>query len=563
MLLYTRRRVLSIVNTVKDIERLRQITVVLVKHGFGELVARTDLGALMPGRKAEGADDDPKKIRFAERLRLTLQELGPSFIKLGQIISTRPDLIPADVIAELKKLQDDVPAMPIEDVRATIEETLGASAADLYRAFDDTPLACASIGQVHRARLADPAGGPDLEVVVKVQRPRIRNTIERDLDLLYFLARVIERAIPESKIYSPVGLVGEFDRAIMAELDFGIEADNAEKFARHFEGSEIVRFPRVHREASGKKVLTLEFFDGKKIQPAVAAGASGERIAKNALAVIAQMIFEDGFFHADPHPGNVLILGAPDAPVLGMLDLGLVGRLSPEMRDKAVDLMVAAVRADHAALADALLAMGKPRGKVDMPAFRAEVAQLSEKYLSKSLAEVEMAALIRDLVQGAIKYEIEMPTEMLMVGKSLMTVEGIGKEIYPELDVWTEMRPYFLKILWRRYHPEKIGRELLRGVGELSTAARNLPAQVHHILEDLRAGQLEVRSIDPNLPGAADRLGRRLYAAVTIGSFTVAGAGLLAVGRHERLGWTLVGLAGAQLLFHVVGDLKRKYVKRG
>jgi ubiquinone biosynthesis protein len=547
-----------LLSAIKDVDRLRQIALVLVKHGFGELIARTNLGALVPGRRP--TEDEPRRVSFAVRLRLALQDLGPSFIKLGQIISTRPDLIPADVVAELKKLQDDVPAISIDDVRATIEETLGAPAAEIYRSFEEQPLACASIGQVHRAVLVE--DGVERQVVVKVQRPRIRDVIERDLDLLYFLARVIERAIPESKIYSPVGLVGEFDRAIMSELDFGVEADNAERFAKNFAGNETVRFPRVHRAASGKKVLTLEFFDGKKIQPAVAAGARGDAIARNALGVIAQMIFEDGFFHADPHPGNILILGPPETPVLGLLDLGLVGRLTPEMRDKAVDLMVAAVRGENDALADALLAMGKPRGRVDMPAFRAEVARLSERYLGKSIKDVEVSALIRDLVQGAVQFEIEMPTEMLMVGKALMTVEGIGKEIYPELDVWTEIRPYFLKLVWQRYHPERLGRELLRRAGELGVAARDLPKQVNHILEDLRSGRLEVRSVDPNLPGAADRLGRRIYSSVAIGSFTLAGAGLLAAGRHEQLGWTLLAIAGGQLLLHVFGDLKRKYVRR-
>jgi ubiquinone biosynthesis protein len=273
------------------------------------------------------------------------------------------------------------------------------------------------------------------------------------------------------------------------------------------------------------------------------------------------MIFDDGLFHADPHPGNILILGPPEAPIIGMLDLGLVGRLGSDLRDKAIDLMIAAVRADEAALADALLAMGRPRGPIDQNAFRAEVSTLSRKYLNRPLKEVEISALIRDLVQGAVKYDIEMPTEMVMVGKALMTVEGIGKEIYPDLDVFSEVRPYFMKLLWKRYHPERLAREGLRILADLGTATRSLPAQIHQILEDLRAGRLEVKTADPNLPGASDRLGRRLYAAITIGAFTVSGAGLLAVNRHTGLGWMLLGLAGLQLAAHLLGDLKRKYHK--
>ncbi len=554
---------LSIVTAVKDIERLRQITTVLARHGFGEVLARAGLGggAKEPPEGDGQGEAVRRRISVAERLRLALQDLGPSFIKLGQIVSTRPDVIPADVIVELKKLQDNVPAMALDDVKATIAETLGAPIEEIFASFVDAPLACASIGQVHRATLVPTGETEPVQVVVKVQRPRIRHTIERDLDLLYFLAHVVERAIPESRIYSPVGLVGEFDRAIMAELDFTVEASNAEAFAANFAGNAIVRFPRVYKQASGKKVLTLEFFDGQKVYAAVAGGASGEVIAKAAVAIIAQMIFEDGLFHADPHPGNILILGPPEAPVVGMIDLGLVGRLSPEMRDRTIDLMIAAVRNDDGALADSLLAMGRPRGKVDQGAFRAEVSMLARKYLNRPLHEIEISAMIRDLVQGAVKYEIEMPTEMLMVGKALMTVEGIGKEIHPTLDVFSEVRPYFMKLLWKRYHPERLAREGLRILSDLATATRNLPVQVHQILEDLRSGRLELKTSDPQLPGAADRLGRRIYSSVVVAAMTVSGAGLLAAGRHEGLAWTLLGLAGGQMFLHVVGDLRRKYHK--
>jgi ubiquinone biosynthesis protein len=550
---YAARAMASLISAVKDIDRLRQITTVLARHGFGELLARMGLG----GAAVAEVGGEKRKVSFAERMRLAIEELGPSFVKLGQIVSTRPDLIPPDVITELKKLQDSVPPMSIEDVRQTIQETLGAPAEEIYRGFDDRPLASASIGQVHRARLAVDEEG-EVEVVVKVQRPRIRQTIERDLDLLYFLARVVERAIPESKLYSPVGLVSEFDRAIMAELDYTVEADNAERFARNFLGNPVVRFPRVFRGATGKRVLTLEFFPGKKIYAAVTDGASGAAIADHALAIIAQMIFEDGFFHADPHPGNVLIMGPNEEPVIGMLDLGLVGRLTPEMRDKLIDLMVAAVRAEPAGLADALLSVGRPRGKVDLDAFRAEVARLSERYLGRPIKEIEVAAMIRDLVDGAVRFDIEMPTEMLMVGKALMTVEGVGKEIHPDLDVWSTLRPYFLKLVWKRYHPERLAREALRVLAQLGTATTNLPRQINAILEDLHRGRLEVKVKDDGLPAAGDRLGRRIYASVTVAAFTLAGSLLVALGENELLGIVLLALAGAQLLFHLWGDLRRK-----
>jgi ubiquinone biosynthesis protein len=525
-----------LLSTVANIDRLRQITQVLVKHGFGELVARTDLGALVPFRKEEASA--APKVSFAERLRLALQELGPSFIKLGQILSTRPDLLPADLIVELKKLQEDVPPITFEEVKQEIEETVGAPIAEVFAEFEEKPLASASIGQVHRARLKD-----DTRVAVKVQRPRIRATIERDLDLLYLMARLLERAVPESTIYSPTGMVSAFDRAITAELDYTVEAGNAEKFTRNFADNPIVRFPRVYRELSGKKVLVAEFFDGLHLDEAMKRGYSGERIAKDSVGIIAQMIFVDGLFHADPHPGNLRILGTPEAPIVGMLDLGLVGALSPDMREKALNMMMAAVKKDPDELADALLAMGRPRGKVDREAFRIEVARLADVHLGKPLKEMEVAALVRDLVQGAVKFEIEMPVEMLMVGKALMTVEGIGKSIYPDLDVFAEARPFFLKLVWQRYSPEKVGLKLLRAASRLSGAATDLPLLLQEVLDDLRRGHIRVQAEDPGLGRAAERLGRRIALGL-MGAALVGGGTALYLGGHVRLGAVFFGLSG-------------------
>jgi len=552
----------ALLTTVGNIDRLRQITQVLVKHGFGELVARTDLGALVPFRKS---DDAAPRISFGARLRLSMQELGPTFVKLGQILSTRSDLIPADVVLELKKLQEDVPPIAFDAVRAEVEETIGAPIGEVFAAFDETPLASASIGQVHRARLKAAEGGGEVDVAVKVQRPKIRNTIERDLDLLYLMARLLERAVPESSIYSPTGLVAEFDRAITAELDYTVEAGNGEKFAKNFAGDPRVRFPRVYREVSGKKVLVAEFFDGHHIDKATRElGYSGERIAKNAVQIIAKMIFVDGIFHADPHPGNIRILGTPEEPIVGLLDLGLIGTLSPDMRDKAIDLMLGAVKKDVDELADALLAMGKPRGKVDRDAFRAEVARLSETHLGKPLKEIQLAAMIRDLVQGAVKFEIEMPVEMLMVGKSLMTVEGIGKSIYPELDVFEEAKPFFLKLLWARYSPEKIGQRLLKAASRLSGAASDVPPLLAEVLDDVRRGRLKLQAEDPGLQRAAERLGRRIALGV-MGSALIGSGTWVYLQGHPRMGWlffTLAAIASLGAWGRIPDSLRERFKKR-
>lgn len=543
----------SLLNTVRDIERLRQIVVVLVRHGFGEVVQRSGLGSLVPA----GSSGQSPKVSVGERVRLVLQELGPSFVKLGQIVSTRPDVIPHEILVELKKLQSHVPPVPFDELRAEVERELGAPIADVFLAFDEVPLASASIGQVHRARLKPPAGEPidgrAIDVVVKIQRPGIRAVVERDVELLLLLARAIERSIPESRIYSPVALVTEFDRAITSELDFGLEADHAERFARNFESDSKARFPAVYRSASGKKILTIEYFDGKNVYDAVASGFPGEKIAKTAVHVILKQVFEDGFFHADPHPGNVLIMGEPERPVLGLVDLGQVGRLTTELRDRTIDLMVAVVRQDTQAIADCLYAIGRPTRRIDRTKYDAEVALLSERYLGKPLKDIELSFLIRDIVQGAVKYGLEIPPDFLLVGKALMTVEGIGKEIYPDLDIFSEVRPYFMRLLRLRYSPERLGNDALRIMTRLSGAANTMPEQVTEILDDLRKGRLAVVTSNPAIPSAVDLLGRRIFHGLVVASLIGGGSVLLASGHtsHYIVGALLLLLAMVWLFGHL------------
>lgn len=568
---------ISVVSAVRDLNRLREISSVLVRHGFGEVVARAGFGR-KPKVRVDGRSEPPSvrgdelapeistdelekgeeekgRVSRGERIRLVLQELGPSFIKLGQIASTRQDVIPPDVLAELKKLQDDVPAVPFEEVRKVIESSLGRTISETFVSFDETPLATASIGQVHRAVIEHE--GKKEEVVVKVQRPGVADTVMRDLELLHMMAAALERTIPETRVYSPIGLVQQFDRSITSELNFMIEGENGERFAKNFEGNEVVAFPKVYKQASSKQVLTLEFFDGRKVDRALADGYDGKLIAKRATGVVIKQIFEHGFFHADPHPGNIIILGPKDKPVVGLIDLGMVGRLSPELRDRTVDMMLAAVRKDSYAVADALYAIGRPTKKVDMREYRQEAAMLAEKYLGRPLKEIELSAMIRDLVQGAMKYDIEIPTDFMLVGKALMTLEGIGKQLDPDLDVFGEAAPHFQEILKQRYSPQRIGNELIRGVEQLSRVGYDLPLQMREVLDDLRLGRMQVQAPDPTLSGAADRLGRRVFSGLVVAGALMAGAILLP--HREAMPFTvaLFSTALLVLIVHVLRDMRR------
>ncbi len=550
----------SLVHAARDIARIREISTVLARHGFGEIVQRVGLA---PRRnKSEDSDapsSESRQLSLAVRCRKVLEDLGPSFVKLGQIASTRPDVLPADLIVELEKLQDSVPPITFEEVKAQVEVSLGAPLEDIYEHFDEKPMAAASVAQVHRARLRTDDGMRD--VVVKVQRPGISEKVASDVDMLHSFAALLERAIPESKLYSPVGLVQQFDRAITNELDFTTEAENAARFAQNFEGYENVHFPRVYREASSKRVLTLELLDGPKISGAIEAGFSGKKLARIGVDVLVKMIFEDGFFHADPHPGNILVLGSHDEPVYAMIDLGMVGRLSPRMRDLTVDVMVAAVRRDYDAVADAMYQIGTPTKKIDKNAYRAEVAMLTDRYLGKQLKDIELSAMIHDLVQGSSKYGLEIPTDFLLVGKALMTVEGVGRQLDPELDVFEEVKPLFLDIVKKRYSPERLGNELLKRIERLSGATENMPAQLQEVLEDLRLGRLSIRTQDPGGPATMDRLGRRVFSGLVVAALLTSGAWILST-KFLIVGGVLIGLAVLWILGHVALDGYRAFRRR-
>lgn len=580
-----------ILSTFRELGRIQQIYMVLMRHGFGEIALRLGLGAKakaeggdVPALEAEaGASSDgsdaalvkepdadakstngkPKekeksKGSMAARARLVAMDLGPSFVKLGQIASTRTDLLPKEWVKELKKLQDDVKPLTFDEIKKAIEDSLGAPLDQLYVEFNETPLAAASIGQVHRAKYKDEEGVVH-DVVVKVQRPGVRPIVARDVEILHHLAKLLERTIPESRTYQPCGLVEQFDKAITNELDYTLEAENIARFRRNFEGFDKARFPGVFKAASSKSVLTLEFLPGAKIYDVIEKqGFSGETIAKTALSAIIKMVFEDGFFHADPHPGNILISGTPEAPVIGLVDLGMVGRLSNEMRERLIDMMVAAVRKDPDGLADALYAMGTPTKRVDKKAFRDHVAELSDKYLGKPLKEIDFSSLINDLVKGAQKFGLEIPSDFLLVGKALVTIEGVGKEIYPDLDLFTEGRPQFIGLLKKRYSPERIGNEILRGLGKVSSTAYDLPQVTHEVLEDLRLGRLAVSTNDAQLPVTIDRLGRRIFSGLIVSAFVASGAVLLTTSQLY-VGITLMVLGGLIFFGHLAIDTLKRW----
>jgi ubiquinone biosynthesis protein len=547
--------------TIRDVRRFRQIAAVLMRHGFGFLfsrlskkdpeVARAVDEARMQAEGGEIPPGPPATGVLAKRLRRAIEDLGPTFIKFGQILSTRPDLIPKEICDELQGLQDDVDAMSLDDVRKVFAEELGAAPGDIFAEFEETPIAAASVAQVHRAKLKSGE-----EVAVKIQRPGIGKTIEADLDILYFLAKQTVEAVPETRLFDPVGIVREFERAIRKELDFSQEGRNIEKFARNFKDVDYVHIPTIYKEHSGSRILVMEFIRGTKITDAVEQGlADGDVIAKRALAALFKQFFQDGFFHGDLHPGNILVL--PENRIC-YLDFGLVGRLTPDMKDRIIDMLFAVGRQDFDALGRVLYEMGVREGPVDYDAFMADVYEVAERYFEDTpLAEIDVGGLFQELVQGAMRHQMRMPTAYTMSTKAMMTVEGLGKRIAPDMDLVEEVQPFIQELLKERYSPERLWKKTTDAMYGLSRMMRQVPPALTRVLEDIDHGRLTLRIDDARMDDLlADRRRSDKMRALAFswGVFIVSGVLALPYDEHRLLGLPAVSLV-AWLLAFVPGTL--------
>jgi ubiquinone biosynthesis protein len=480
----------------QDLSRLRQIAGILARHGYAHLAENIRTGR---DRADEAAVDEARAALGAPvRLRMLLQELGPTFVKLGQVLSSRPDLVPTEFQVELAQLQDNVGALPVEAIRAQLAAAWRCDPAEHLAYFDERPLATASIAQVHRARLHD-----GREVVVKVQRPGLEPTIRADLDLLYLLARLLEATIEEAGLYQPYEVIAAFERAILEELDFTIEARNGRAFAAHFAANERLVVPEIVTELSGRVVLVMEFIQGTKITNVDRSVIDVEEVLHVVLDAAFQMAFVDGLFHGDPHPGNILV--TPEGKVC-LLDYGLVGRLTSNMQQTIIQLSLAIATRDAEAVTRLVYRIGQPEERMSLAAFRDRVSDMMARYLLRSLDEVDAASLLNELLDLALKYKIRVPADYALLAKSAVTIEGIIRQLAPKLDIARTILPYAQRLMADRYSPEAVGRLALRSAVTLLDSAQQMPLIAHQIVTDLESGRLTVRVSNPEL----DRMSRSL-----------------------------------------------------
>lgn len=500
----------------RDLRRLRRISAVLAKHGLGELVGVLRVRSPFLRRLSLGAKDE---LSRGERARLALEELGPTFVKLGQILSLRPDLVPPDIARELRKLQDEAPPFPFSQVKTQVESGLGRPLSSFFQEFEEEPLAAASLAQVHWARTRK----GDL-VAVKVQRPGIRKVIEADLSILFELASLAERHLPDGELYDPVGVVEEFARTIREELDFTREGRHMEIFKHNFAGDETIYVPKVYWEHTTSRVLTMEHIDGIKISELdkiEAARLDRRAIARNGAQATLKQVFEHGFFHADPHPGNLLVL---PGNVIAPLDFGMMGRLDEKLRGQVGEFLTGFVNRDVDRIIGTLREMGSLETSVDTETLRADLSGLIDYYYGVPLNRLDFRRIFEEGMRLLRAHRIKVPAGIVLIGKALVTEEGVGRLLDPDFDMVTMTKPYVKQLLLRRYDPRLHLAKWLDTLDRYHRMLERLPADLQAALAGL--AELGRTSKTRGEDRSRDRLSLALViAALFLGSSLILQAG--------------------------------------
>jgi ubiquinone biosynthesis protein len=550
----------------RSIGRLSEIAQVMVRHGFGYFLEAHRLSDLAPGHSPEeriaaaAAAQGPTTAR-GQHLREVLDELGPTFVKFGQLLSTRPDVVPPDIVVELRKLQDDVRPFPFEQAERVIEEELGNTLERLFVDFDPVPVAAASIGQVHRATL--PNGRT---VAVKVQRPGAARQIEADLTLLYQAARLVRERIHAFDFVDTRQLVDEFARSIRKELDYRLEGRNAQMFHRNFAGHPHVQVPKVYWHYSGARVLTLEWIDGIQLADVdLVAMTLDERreLAYRMTETWMTMIFRHGFFHGDPHPANILL--PPEHGSIGLVDFGSAGKLTDDDMSKLTGLFIDAANENIDALPKRLTDLGVRYPKEREGELRAELRELYYRYYGASMSEIDPVQVIREGFQLIYSLNLHLPTRFLLLDRAIATLGSVGVELYPDFNVFEVARPYARDLMLERFTPDRVARRARREALRYVQVLAEAPHQFHDFMEEIRDGQIEVGFVHKGLDdllAKLDTLFNRIVIALVvvggligsslIGIFAKGGPHVLGVNVISIGGFALSGVLGLWLLWGVV-----------
>jgi ubiquinone biosynthesis protein len=538
------------ISVVRDLPRLHEIASVMIRYGWGDLVRALGISGVLEraGRVLHWhSTSEISQLDAPVRIRRALEELGPTFVKLGQLLATRVDMFPPHWIAEFEKLHSQVPAVPYDMLYPDLVAAIKGEPGEVFAEFNPQPLAAASIAQVHRATLKD-----GMPVVVKIRRPGIEGVIRADLRILEHVAKLLESEVPDSRRYDPVHIVSQFRRSLMRELDLVREARNIDQFARHFAGDPLVKIPRVYWEFTNERVNVQEEIVGlagvapDKLR---ASGLDPKLLATRGADAVLRMVLEHGFFHADPHPGNMLFL--PDNRI-GIIDFGMVGMLTHLRRNQIVDLLHALTLRDEQAMLQVLLDWsGESVSDEDRLAY--DVTELMQNYDDLQLKDVKIGALLNDITALMRDNNLVLPADLTLLFKTLITLEGLGQQLDPEFHMIDHVTPFVERIIQQRYTPKSLLARGRKSVRETLDVLADVPRDVRHLLRDMRRGRvkidLDLKRLD-HFGHQLDSASNRLTMGILTASLVVGSSIIMTVeGGPQLFGLPLFGLLGFLIAF--------------
>lgn len=523
---------------IRHFNRYQDIIRAMFRNGFGSIAEELGLADMLPfGGKWIFEGKDVKEKPAGERIRLILEELGPTYIKLGQMMSTRPDLVPATIIHELEKLQDKVREFSFDEVQAIIEDELELPLEELFTEFTPVPIAAASIGQVHKAIL--PSGDV---VAVKVQRPNISKTIDTDLEILHNLARIAEKRYKWARDYGIKEMVDEFSLSLNMELDYGIEGRNAEKIAAQFKDDDTIRIPEVYWEYSTKRILTMEYVEGIKINDVKALDELGfDRclLSKRFTEAMMKQILNEGLFHADPHPGNMFV---QPGNRLVFLDFGNVGRINAETKYEFASLLLALQKGNTDFVVRSILKIGITPADINGDQLKADVQEFIDNYYGQNLSKISISEVINDFFTLTYLHHIRIPSNLTMLGKTFLAVEGVVETLYPEYNILDVIEPFGDHLVKERFHPKNIAEMVFNKVVDYSDFFSEMPSSLKDLTNKLKDGKFSVQIKVPQLEtflAKMDKMANQISYAIILLSFSIIMAGLV-IGSSSRGGTNLL-----------------------
>ena len=520
--------------------RFRDIVGVLFKYGFDDVAERLQLPGKILISKTRIAVPE---MNTWERLRHTMEELGPTFVKFGQILSLRGDLLPADLISEFEKLQDSVAPVPLDEIMGVLKKALGIPLEDVFSLIEDEPLAAGSLAQVHRAVLKE----ENIPVALKIRRPDIVRTVEIDLQILEGAAPYLSENLEFARTYDFVNLVKELKRALLRELNFSLEARNMQIISRNLAGEKNVIIPQVYEDYTRNTVLTMDLIEGVKLKNYKPENTEErEQLAKTGIRLVVKQVLESGFFHADPHPGNFLII---DGKELCLLDWGVVGILPPETRYELVELISAIVDMEAEKVFDILLSLtGANVSLINERLLLRDILEILHLYHSVTIGRLDLGQLLMDLNNMLRTHHIKLPSDLALMFKTMVTAEGTARQIYPELDVIAEIEPFITQLGVERWSLSQVWRRMTRHLRLYLKLQSSLPGALQRILQKVEQGELNIKFRHENLSGlqkSLDNVSNRLSFSIILGSVIIGSSMIITTGVKPLIfGYPVIGLVG-------------------